>query len=72
MYEHTLDLNIAGAERAIVEPVERYGVLVYVDSDPDSCGCDFKIDPLDLEGLKIFREFAAKMAEHYKSLNTKP
>lgn len=72
MYANTLDLNIAGAERAIVEPVERYGVLVYVDSDPDSCGCDFKIDPADTEGIKIFSEFAAKMAEHFKSLKIKP
>jgi hypothetical protein len=69
MYDSNLHLQIAGAERAIVEPVERYGVQVYVDSDPDFVGCDFKIDPLDEKGLTIFREFASKMKEHYKSLN---
>lgn len=69
MYTHTLNLNISGAERAITEPVERYGVLVYVDSDPDVVGCDFKIDPADTKGIAIAREFFAKMAEHYKTLD---
>jgi hypothetical protein len=68
MYTNTIDLNIAGAERAITEPVERYGVLVYVDSDPDIVGCDFKIDPNDEKGISLFREFASRMVEHYKSL----
>lgn len=69
MYENTLDLNIDGAEMAVREPVERYGVLVYVDADPDDVGCNFRIDPLDTEGIKIFREFAARMAAHYKTLS---
>lgn len=72
MYANDLHLQIAGSERAIVEPVERYGINVYVDSDCDWSGSDFMIDPADTEGLKIFREFAAKMAAHYKSLNNKP
>jgi hypothetical protein len=60
-------LNLC-AERAAVKPVLRYGVGVYVDTDPDVCGADFVIDPEDQGGLKIFREFAAKMAAHYKTL----
>lgn len=71
IYRNTLDLQIAGAERAITEPIERYGIGVYVDADPDSCGADFMIDPADNEGIAIFREFAAKMAAHYKSLKDK-
>jgi hypothetical protein len=69
MYTNTLILNIAGAERAKEEPLERYGILVYVESEPDYCSCDFKIDPLDEKGIAIFREFASKMLEHYKSLS---
>jgi hypothetical protein len=69
MYTNTLHLQIAGAEKAITEPVERYGVQVYVDSDPDIVGCDFKIDPADSKGISLFREFASRMAEHYKTLN---
>jgi hypothetical protein len=68
MYTNTLPLNIAGSEQAITEPVERYGVLVYVDADPDTCSCSFKIDPNDEEGLAIFREFAAKINERYNKL----
>lgn len=66
-----LDLQIAFAEEAITKPVIRYGVNVYVDSCPDDVAQDFRIDPLDTEGIKIFREFAAKMAAHYKTLNNK-
>lgn len=73
MYTNTLDLNIAGAERAITEPVERYGVLIYLNADPDYVSCDFKINEDDTKGIEIFREFAAKMAAHYKTLlNKKP
>jgi hypothetical protein len=68
MYTNTLPLNIDGSESAMTEPVERYGVLVYVESHPDYASCDFKIDPADTVGLAIFREFAAKIHEHYKSL----
>lgn len=69
MYEYwpIEDMN-KGAQNVIIAPVERYGVQVYVDSDPDCSGPDFIIDPADTEGLKILREFAAKMAEHYKTL----
>jgi hypothetical protein len=56
------------AEAATRKPVTRYGVIVHVDSDSDWAGPDFVIEPLDLEGLKIFKEFASKMANHYKTL----
>ena len=64
--------NLIGAQNVIICPIERYGVSVYVDTDPDSCGPDFTIDPADEKGIAIFREFAAKMAAHYKSLKLKP
>jgi hypothetical protein len=60
------------SEAAITKPVERYGVGVYVDTDPDIVGSDIYIDPADTKGIEIFREFAAKMAVHYKSLKTIP
>jgi hypothetical protein len=72
MYANTLHLQIAGAERSTTEPVEIYGISVYVDTDPDICGYDMLIEPGDKEGISIFREFAAKMAAHYKSLKTVP
>jgi len=59
---------INGAEQAITRPVERYGVKVYVDSDPDIIAPDFAIDPADEKGLEIFRRFCGQMAEHYKTL----
>ena len=68
MYEHTLELNIAGAEMGITEPVDRYGVRVYINSDPDYVSCNFKIDEEDNDGIAIFQEFAARMAAHYKTL----
>lgn len=63
-----LDLQIAFAEEAVTKPVERYGVNIYVDSNPDDVAQDFTIDPADTQGIEIFREFAAKMVAHYKSL----
>lgn len=59
---------ITGAENAATKPVERYGVKVYVDTDPDFIAPDFAIDPADQKGLEIFRTFCRQMAEHYKSL----
>jgi hypothetical protein len=56
------------AEAAARKPVTRYGVIVHVDTDCDWAGPDFIIEPLDIEGLKIFKEFAVKMANHYKTL----
>lgn len=67
-YPNTLDLQVYGAQNVIICPIERYGVSVYVDTDPDSCGPDFTIDPADKQGIEIFRDFAAKMAAHYKTL----
>jgi hypothetical protein len=63
-----LDLQISFAEEAITKNIIHYGVNVYVDTNPDDVAQDFNIDPLDTEGIKIFREFAAKMAAHYKTL----
>ncbi|HEX6427965.1 MAG TPA: hypothetical protein VF008_09780 [Niastella sp.] len=72
MYEYyPVEDMIIGAQNVIIAPVERYGVSVFVDSDPDWVGADFVIDPEDKEGLNIFREFAAKMAAHYKQLKSK-
>ncbi len=68
MYAHTLEMNIAGAEMGITEPIDRYGVRVYINSDPDYVSCSFKIEEEDKDGIAIFREFAAKMAVHYNTL----
>lgn len=69
MYKHnSIPNQQTGAQVAAIKPVRRYGVSVYVDTDADWIGPDFLIDPADEKGLKIFREFASKMAEHYKSL----
>jgi hypothetical protein len=46
----------------------RIGIEVYVGTFTDVSGPDFVIDPQDEKGIAIFREFASKMAEHYKSL----
>ncbi|MGN6420549.1 MAG: hypothetical protein ACTHMC_23770 [Pseudobacter sp.] len=53
---------------AVTAEVKRYGVSVFVESDPDGCGPDIYIDPQDTAGLAIFREFAQKMADHFKTL----
>jgi hypothetical protein len=58
---------INGAEQAKTKPVERYGVKIYVDTDPDFIAPDFVIDPQDNIGLGIFSSFCQQMAEHYKS-----
>lgn len=69
MYEHTpIQDQLTGAQEADKKYINRYGVYVYVDVDPDWTGPDFFIDQADTEGITIFREFAAKMAEHYKTL----
>lgn len=47
----------------------RAGIEVYVGTYTDVSGPSFVIDPADTKGISIFREFAAKMAAHYKSLN---
>lgn len=49
---------------------DQYGVYVFVESDPDWCGPDIHIDPQDTAGIAIFREFAQKMADHYKNLKS--
>lgn len=73
MYNYNpLQDMINGAEQAKTKPVERFGVKVFVDADPDLIAPDFAIDPQDEKGLEIFREFAGKMAEHYKSLQDGP
>lgn len=62
---------IQSTEAAITKPVERYGVGVYVDTDPDWVGNDIYIDPADTEGIKIFRKFAAEFAAHLNTLKNK-
>jgi len=56
------------ADAATAVDIERQGILVFVNGDPDYCAADFFIDPHDKAGIAIFREFAQKMAEHYKNL----
>lgn len=69
MYKyHPIPQLIKTTEEAMTWPVKAYGVSVYVDTNPDDIAPDIYIDPADAEGLKIFREFASKMAAHYKSL----
>jgi hypothetical protein len=69
MYKYrTIPELIKSAEAAITLPVSRFGIGVYVDGDPDVAGPDIYIDPTDTKGISIFREFAAKIAEHYKTL----
>lgn len=46
----------------------RVGIEVYVGTFTDVSGPSFVIDPTDAKGIEIFREFAARMAAHYKSL----
>lgn len=53
---------------AATRPVDRPGVFVYMNCDPDFAGPDFIIDEHDEQGIAIFREFAAKMAAHYNTL----
>ncbi len=71
MYEHhSIPLLKASAEIATAAPIVRYGVQVYIDSDPDGSAEDIYIDPNDEAGIAIFRKFASKMAEHYKKLSS--
>lgn len=65
---HPIPHMIANIEHIVSYPIERQGVLVYVDADPDFASADFEIDPADAKGLEIFRNFCRDMAEHYKSL----
>lgn len=70
MYKyHPIQELIENAETAIEKPVDRYGIAVYVGTDPDFVGNDIYIDPADTKGIELFREFATKMAEHYKTLD---
>jgi len=66
VYIHDL---IKTSEAAITTPINRYGISVYVEGDPDGVGLDIYIDPADAKGIELFREFAKQMAEHYKSLS---
>lgn len=73
MYKYmTIQQLIKSTEEAVTWPVKAHGVSVYVDTDPDDIAPDIYIDPADTQGIAIFREFAAKMALHYKSLKDKP
>ena len=46
----------------------RTGIEIYVGSFPDVSGPDLVIDPMDHKGVELFKEFAAKLAEHYKTI----
>lgn len=59
---------IKTTEAAITKPVERHGISVYVNCNADDVSPDMYIDPADEKGIAIYREFAAKMAAHYKTL----
>ena len=67
-YSDITDL-IRTTEATIKMPINRYGISVYVEGDPDTVGPDISIDPGDIKGIALFREFAAKLVEHYKSLS---
>jgi hypothetical protein len=69
MYTHDDIQDYANrALAAATRPVERHGVMVYMNADPDFAGPDFIIHRKDAHGIAIFREFAAKMAAHYNTL----
>jgi len=69
MYKyHPISELIQSTEAAITKPIERYGIAVYVDCHPDDVSADIYIDPKDAKGIALFREFATKIAEHYKTL----
>lgn len=46
----------------------RTGIEIYVGSFPDVSGPDLVIDPLDHKGVELFKEFAAKLSNHYKTI----
>lgn len=46
----------------------RTGVEIYVGSFPDVSGPDLVIDPCDREGIELFKEFASKLAAHYRTI----
>lgn len=70
MYKYmTIPELIISTETAVTRPVKVHGVSVFVDTNPDDIAPDIYIDPADTKGIEIFREFAAKMSAHYKSLN---
>jgi hypothetical protein len=48
----------------------RTGIEIYVGSFPDVSGPDLVIDPNDHKGVELFREFAAELADHYKTVTT--
>ena len=69
MYKyHSIVELIKTTEAAIARPIERHGVGVYVECNPDDVSPDMYIDPADAKGLAIFREFETKILAHYKSL----
>jgi hypothetical protein len=48
----------------------RTGIEIYVGGFPDVSGPDLVIDPTDHKGVELFKEFAAKLADHYKTVTT--
>lgn len=66
---HPIPDLIKTSEAAITWPVKAHGISVYIDTNPDDIAPDIYIDPADEKGIELFREFAAKMAAHYKSIS---
>lgn len=46
----------------------RTGIEIYVGSFPDVSGPDLVIDPTDHIGVELFKEFAGKLAKHFKTI----
>jgi hypothetical protein len=63
-----LTYQLAGAERGSVCDISK-DVMVYIDGEPDFGSYDFMINASDRKGMAIFREFARKMKEHFKTLS---
>lgn len=67
-YYNVTQLEV-NALKAVTEPIGGLGISVYICTNPDDVGPDFVIDPADEKGKAIAREFFAKIAEHYKTLD---
>lgn len=69
MYEyHLIPYLIQSTEAAITKQIERHGIGIYVDCNPDDVSPDIYIDPADTEGIAIVRRCLAEILAHYKSL----
>jgi hypothetical protein len=55
-------------EKGAIGDFYRTGIEIYVGSFPDVSGPDLVIDPHDHAAVELFKDFAGKLAEHYKNL----